>query len=318
MMGIHSPVIKKYKSVILSYVIAVMMVVIMRILRPEFGSLANLRMLFIDASILGILATGLTLVIITGGIDLSLQWTLCVAAIVLTLVCKGNPGALVYVVPLILAGSAVTGLVNGYGVAYLELNPMIMTFGMNVILQGGLIGITQGAPGEFSPAVLHDLVLGDTLGLPNMFFIWLVVTIVMTLLLTQTPFGRRLFAIGTNETVAYYSGVNTRFTKMMGYCISSVGAALGGMLMVGRFGQSYLGMGDFVIFQAIAVVAVGGTSLAGGSGSYVGTVAGAIIMTVLTALLSAFNMPYSLQQVVYGAILLLAVIVSRSKIRQQI
>jgi ribose transport system permease protein len=164
MMGIYSPVIKKYKSVLLSYFIAVMMVVIMRILRPEFGSLANLRRLFIDASILGILATGLTLVIITGGIDLSLQWTLCVAAIVLTLVFKRNPGALVYVIPLILAGSAVTGLVNGFGVAYLELNPMIMTFGMNVILQGGLIGITQGAPGEFSPAVLHDIVLGDTLG----------------------------------------------------------------------------------------------------------------------------------------------------------
>jgi ribose transport system permease protein len=310
--------VKKYQSVFLSYLIAIVMLVVMSILRPEFGSPAHIRMMLIDASTMGILAIGLTFVLITGGIDLSLQWTLNVAAMVLTAACKNNPGALVYVVPLILLGGAVVGLINGFGVAYLELNPMIMTFGVNVILQGGLLAITRGAPGEYAPKVVRDFVLGDSIGLPNMLFFWLILTIGITFVLTRTPFGRRVFAIGTSETVAYYSGVNTRFTKMMCYCLSGISAALGGMLLAGRFEQSYLGMGDFVIFQAIAVVAVGGTSMAGGTGSYVGTVAGAIIMTILTGLLSAIKMPASLQQMVYGIILMLAVIASRSKVRQQI
>jgi len=208
------------------------------------------------------------------------------------------------------------GLTNGFGIAYLELNPMIMTFGINVILQGGLLAITKGAPGDYAPRVIRNFVLENTLGLPNMLYFRLALIIIVTIVLTLTPFGRRIYAIGTNETVAYYSGVNVRFTKMMCYCISSASAALAGMLLVGRFEQSYLGMGDFVIFQSIAMVAVGGTSLAGGSGSYVGTVAGAFIITILTGLLSAFKMPPSLQQVVYGVILMLTVIASRSKVRQ--
>ncbi|MDR1904767.1 MAG: ABC transporter permease [Treponema sp.] len=309
--------VKKNQTIFLSYLTVVFMVVAMSIIRPEFGSLGHIRMMLIDASVLGILALGLTFVIITGGIDLSLQWTLNVAAIVLTMAYKNNPNALIFIVPLVLLGGTLVGLINGFGVAYLELNPMIMTFGMNVILQGGLLAITKGRPGEYAPKAIRDFVLGDSLILPNMFFFWLILIVTTTLILTRTPFGRRVYAIGNSDTVAYYSGVNTRFTKMMCYCLSSATSALGGILLVGRFQQSYLGMGDFIVFQAIAVVAVGGTSLSGGTGSYAGTVAGAFIITILTSLLSAIKMPTSLQQIVYGIILIFSVIVSSSKVRKE-
>ncbi|MHB8276847.1 MAG: ABC transporter permease subunit [Candidatus Humimicrobiaceae bacterium] len=99
----------------------------------------------------------------------------------------------------------------------------------------------------------------------------------------------------TNPTVAFLSGINVKNVKVAAYCISSLSAAIGGIIMTGKIVQSYLGMGDYVMFQTIAAVVVGGTLLTGGKGSYIGTVAGAFILTILTGLLSAFRMPSSTQ-----------------------
>ena len=144
---------------------------------------------------------------------------------------------------------------------------MIMTFGMNVIIQGGLLAVTHGMPGNYAPKVLQSAVLGSVGGIPNILLIWLFIIVIVTVVLCKTPFGRKIYAVGNSTTVSYYSGIKVKRVKMMAYCISGFSAALGGILMASKVGQSYLGMGDAVMFQTIAAVAIGGTSMAGGSGS---------------------------------------------------
>ena len=306
----------KQKSILLSYVIAIIMFTIVSLLRPEFASVGHIKTIIIDAAILGTLALGQTMVILIGGIDLSIQWALCCSATAMTALYNGNDAQLLYLLPLILIGCMGIGLINGFGIAYLEIHPMIMTFGMNVILEGGLIAVTNGAPGNYAPNVINKLVLGDIAGIPNMLFIWLVIIIIATLLLGATPYGRKIYAVGNSQTVAYYSGIHVKRVKMIAYGISGLAAGLGGLLLAGKVGQSYLGMGDFVLFETIAVVAIGGTSMIGGSGNYLGTVAGAFVLTILTGLLSAFLMPASVQQILYGLVLLVAIILSVGRNRR--
>ncbi len=302
---------KRNSSTFLSYAIAIVMFVVVSLFRPEFASAGHINVMTIDAAILGTLAIGQTFAILVGGIDLSIQWNMCAAGIMGTMLYKAWGLAESQVIWLVLLCIAVTtgiGLVNGFGIAYLRINPMIMTFGMNTIVQGVVVGLTSGTlPGGYAPKNLEALALGNVGGIPNMLLIWIVIAAVITILLVATPYGRKIYAIGNNETVSYYSGVKVKRVKMIAYGISGLAAGLGGILFTGRIGQAYLGMGDFILFQSIAVVAIGGTSMAGGSGSYLGTVAGALILTILNGLLSAFLIPAGVQQIIYGLILVIAV-----------
>lgn len=308
---------KRNTSTFFSYAIAIFMFIVVSIFRPEFASIGHIKIMTIDAAILGILALGQTFTILVGGIDLSIEWNMCAAGIMMTMLQKplGLGESQTWILMLItLAVTTSVGFINGFGVAYLGINPMIMTFGMNTIIQGVVIGLTSGTlPGGYSPENLENFSLGTFLGLPNMLWVWILIIVVFSLLLACTPYGRKLYAVGNSETVAYYSGVKVKFVKMCAYAISGFAAGLGGILFTGRIGQSYLGMGSFVMFQTIAVVAVGGTSMIGGSGNYIGTVAGAFILTITNGLLSAFLIPAAVQQIIYGIILLIAVFISISR-----
>jgi len=293
------------------------MFIAVSIFRPEFASGGHIKVMMIDAAILGILALGQTFTILEGGIDLSIEWNMCAAGIMMTMLQKplglgdGQTWLLMLITLTVTTG---VGFLNGFGVAYLGINPMIMTYGVNTIIQGVVVGLTSSTlPGGYAPESLESFALGTFLGLPNLLWVWIAVTTVFTLVLACTPFGRKIYAVGNNETVAYYSGVKVKFIKMCAYAISGFAAGLGGILFTGRIGQSYLGMGSFVLFQTIAVVAVGGTSMIGGSGNYIGTVAGAFILTITNGLLSAFLIPAAVQQIVYGIILLIAVFISISR-----
>jgi ribose transport system permease protein len=132
-------------------------------------------------------------------------------------------------------------------------------------------------------------------------------TAAATLLLSKAAFGRYLYALGTNVTVAEFSGVPTTRTALLTYVISGFTAALAGVLLTGYSGQAYLGMGDAYLFTSIAAVAVGGASILGGSGHYLGTVAGAMVLTILTGLLPALNLSSGALLIVYGAVILVTV-----------
>jgi ribose transport system permease protein len=297
----------RHRLIILAYVAMLALLLITALFSPGFLSASNLRSTLVLAAFVGIVALGQTFVIIGGGIDLSLPWVLNSAAIVMTLLANGQDAPLFWVVPLVLAGGAAIGFLNGIGVAVFGMPPIIMTLAANVILQGLVLVYTGGSPTPSAPPVIEFLAVGRLGQVPVIGFIWAALAVVAWVLLSKAAFGRHLYALGTSAKVAEFSGVPTQRTTIITYAISGVTAALGGMLLTGYSGQAYLGMGDPYLFTSIAAVAIGGVSILGGSGHYIGTIAGALVLTILSGLLPALNLSSGALLVVYGAVILLTV-----------
>jgi ribose transport system permease protein len=225
----------------------------------------------------------------------------------MTLFANGKNGPLLWAIPLVLSMGALVGLLNGLGIALLGISPIIMTLGMNVILSGALLLYTNGAPTAGAPSVIQTLATGRVGPIPVNTILWLALVAVATVVLTWTAFGRHLYALGTNRTVAQFSGIATSRVTVITYVISGTSAALAGIVLTGYVGQAYLGMGDAYLFSSVAAVAIGGASILGGSGHYLGTVAGALILTVLAGLLPILNLNPAALQIIYGIVILVTV-----------
>ncbi|MDR2019639.1 MAG: ABC transporter permease [Treponema sp.] len=301
--------------VIIIYAIALLLLVTVSILKPGYSSANNLNMLSVTAAILGITSLGQTFVILTGGMDLSIPWMFSISAFLMAGLTNGNDGALVYAIPVVLLTGLMMGLINGFGIAYIGIIPVIMTISTNIIFQGLLVGISGGMPGGSLPPAIKTLVLGNTAGISTLFLIWLFISVLAVIVLHKTRYGRNIYAAGSNETVAFFSGINTKQTKLLAYGICGMLTAVAGVLYSGRLGQLYLAMGEPYQMQTIAAVAIGGVSLAGGKGSYAGTMAGVFILVILNGFLSAMNIPPNVQKIVYGAVLFMAVLIAEREIK---
>jgi ribose transport system permease protein len=297
------------RLIVLAYVAMLVLLFITGRFSPGFLSESNLRSTLVLAAFVGIVGLGQTFVIIGGGIDLSLPWVLNCAAILMTLLANSQDFSLVWVAPLVLTGAAGVGLLNGIGVALFGVPPIIMTLATNVILQGLILVYTGGSPTPAAPPAIEFLAVGRLGPVPVIALLWAVLAVIASLLLSKAAFGRHLYALGTSAKVAEFSGVPTQRTTILTYVISGLTAALGGMLLTGYSGQAYLGMGDPYLFTSIAAVAIGGASILGGSGHYIGTVAGSLVLTILSGLLPALNLSSGALLVVYGAVILLTVAV---------
>jgi len=297
------------RLIVLAYVAMVALLLITARFSPGFLSESNLRSTLVLATFVGIVALGQTFVIIGGGIDLSLPWVLNCAAIVMTLLANSQDLPLLWIVPLVLAGAAGVGLINGIGVAVFGVPPIIMTLAANVILQGLILVYTGGSPTPAAPPLIEFLAVGRLGPIPVIALLWGALAVIASILLSKASFGRHLYALGTSAKVAEFSGVPTQRTTILTYVISGLTAATGGMLLTGYSGQAYLGMGDAYLFTSIAAVAIGGASILGGSGHYIGTIAGALVLTILSGLLPALNLSSGALLVVYGAVILLTVAV---------
>ncbi|MBN9016301.1 MAG: ABC transporter permease [Rhizobiales bacterium] len=297
----------RHRSILFAYLGLILLLVVTGLVAPGFLSPTHFRSLAVLAAFIGIVALGQTFVVIGGGIDLSVPWVLNAAAVLMTLFAHGQDAPLVWIVPLLLAAGTLVGVVNGLGVGLFGVPPIIMTLAVNVILQGGILVYTGGAPPATAPAAIQFLAVGRIAGFPVIVLLWIVLAVIATLLLSKTAFGRYLYAVGSSATVAEFSGVPTLRTSVAAYALSGFTAALAGMLLTGYSGQAYLGMGDPYLFTSIAAVAIGGASILGGSGHYVGTIAGALVLTVLTGLLPALNLSNGALLVVYGAVILVTV-----------
>ncbi len=295
------------RLIVLAYVGMVLLLLITALFSPGFLSESSLRSTLVLAAFIGIVGLGQTFVIVGGGIDLSVPWVLNSAAILMAMLSVGQDLPLLWVAPLVLAGGALLGLINGVGVAVFGVPPIIMTLAANVILQGLILAYTGGSPTPAAPGLITFLSVGRIGPIPVIALIWAGLTVIASILLTRTAFGRHLYAVGTSVTVAEFSGVPTVRTIISTYVISGFTAALAGMLLTGYSGQAYLGMGDAYLFTSIAAVAIGGASIMGGSGHYLGTVAGALVLTILTGLLPALNLSSGALLVVYGAVILITV-----------
>jgi ribose transport system permease protein len=297
----------KNRLIVLAYAGMVLLLLATAFFSPGFLSASNIRSTIVLAAFLGIAALGQTFVIIGGGIDLSVPWVLNSAAILMTLLAGGQDLQLVWVIPVVLAGGMAVGLVNGIGVAGFGVPPIVMTLATNVILQGLILVYTGGSPTPSAPDFIKFLSVGRLGPIPVVSLIWLVLIVAASLALSKAAFGRHLYAVGSGVTVARFSGVPTSRTTIATYMISGLTAALAGILLAGFSGQAYLGMGDAYLFTSIAAVAIGGASILGGNGHYLGTVAGAMVLTILTGLLPALNLSSGALLVVYGAVILVTI-----------
>ncbi|MEX1307395.1 MAG: ABC transporter permease [Eubacteriales bacterium] len=306
-----------HSSKVITYLIALLLLVVVGILKPGYASVNNLNYLSVTAAILGITALGQTFVVLTGGMDLSIPWMFTMTSFVMAEVSGGQNEGLVYAVPVALLLGLAMGLLNGFGVSYIGILPVIMTISTNIIFQGLLLGFSNGTPGGTPPPLLKTIATGTTGGFSTLFLIWIVLVCIALLVFYKTRFGRSVYAIGSNEKVALYSGINVKRVKLLVYGISGLMAAFAGVLYSGRLGQLYLGMGDPYQMQTVTAVAIGGVSLVGGKGSYVGTIAGALILVVLDGFLSAMSITPSIKSIIYGVVLLLAVLVSGREVKDK-
>jgi ribose transport system permease protein len=276
----------------------------------DFASINQIKTMLVYGTFVGIIGLGQTLCILTGGIDLSVPATLTGAAVMVTVITDGANSGLAGAVALVFAGSILVGFLNGLGVAYAGVPPIIMTLGMNGAVAGLILVSSEGGVTPVPPSRIGDFVNGSVLGVPTPVLIWLVVLAIGIFILSGTTLGRRLYAIGNNARAAELAGIRVRRTLVMPYMISAICAAATGLLLLGYNGQAFLSMGDPYLFASAAAVAVGGASILGGSGHYVGTVAGALVLTLVASLLPLFDLGTAWLQIAYGVILLVTVYVA--------
>lgn len=262
------------------------------------------------AVFLGVVAAGQTLVIISGGegIDLSAGAVVTLAAIVTYSIASGHNENVLLALPAALLVGALIGLLNGLGVTFLKIAPLVMTLGMAGVVTGLIIVITQGSvSGAVAPIMTQIIARPVVLGIPGAIPIWILVGVGMWLLLQRTSYGKQLFAIGTNRITARLSGVNVAGMAVGTYALAGMLAGMAGFLIVGNTGVVHIRIGDPFLFPSIAAVAVGGTLLSGGKGSYWGTMAGALVLTLITSLLTTMQMPESVRRMVLGGTLLIMI-----------
>jgi ribose transport system permease protein len=278
------------------------------IFHPGFAGWNSLRVMLVVASFVGFVAAGQMLVVLVGGIDLSMPWVLNAAAIVLTTSSLGHTSRLPLALTLALGTGAAVGFANGMGVAWLGVPAVVMTLGMNGVLQGLSLGLSKGLTcrscSSYAPAPVRDLFAGRVAGIPADLFVWLGVTLFITVLLTLTTFGRRVYAVGVNPRAAFLSGIGVRGVTVALYTLSGVFAALAGIALVGYGGQPSLGLGDPYLFESIAAVVVGGVSILGGRGQYLGVVAGSLTLVAVITFLQAERVPEYGRSIIYGLVIL--------------
>jgi ribose transport system permease protein len=264
------------------------------------------------AAFLGIIASGLMLIILLGHIDLSIPWIVTVGGMMSTAAAGwwGDTGATL-AIPIGVACGLLFGIFNGLGVAFLRIPSMIFTLGVNAVAQGLMVLHTGGfAPQDHATDLMHWLATNRTvLGIPNALFVWLAVGIAIVFILRRTPLGRYIYAIGNQEGATYLSGVNTRAVLIACFGISGMCSALAGVMLAGYSTKAYQAMGDPYLLPAIAAVVLGGTHILGGRGSYLGTIAGVILISLLQSILSVMQMPEAGRQVIYGVVIITMLLV---------
>jgi ribose transport system permease protein len=275
------------------------------LLNSSFVSAESIRINLVIASFVGLVAAGQAFVVLIGGIDLSVPWVINGAAILLVTTSLGENGRAAYAVALTLGMGLLVGLVNGLGISYLAVPAVVMTLGMNGIMEGLTLGRSNGLTcnscASYAPPILQDIYAKRIGPIPYALIVWFVVIAAVAFVLSRTTFGRRVYAVGNSPRVSFLAGVNVRVLTVALYMLSGFFAALCGIALVSFSTQANLGMGDPFLFQSIAAVVIGGVSILGGRGHYIGVVAGAITLIGLVSVLQGRSWLHeSDRSIVYG------------------
>ncbi|HZS82023.1 MAG TPA: ABC transporter permease [Stellaceae bacterium] len=297
-----------------SYAFLVIVIVVTRIVfRAEMSALPYLNSVLVLSSFLAVLGLGQGAVILTGGLDLSLPWTIALCGILLTGTVEGSDQAAAWAVPMVLGVGILVGFVNGVGVAFLGLSPIVMTLAMNGILEGLALVYDNGTPHGWSAPALRWFMTGELGGVAPAVWFLIAFVAAATLLLSRTSFGRRIYAIGNSVRAARLSGVAVGTTLLGVYMLSGFCSALVGVMLTGFNGQAFNGMGDNYLLPSIAVIVVGGTVITGGRGHYLGILGGALLLTALSTALAGTVLPDAVRHIIFGAVVLGAILALREQ-----
>lgn len=295
------------------FVVMLLVVVILGIIEPSFLRLNNFSNIFKQIATNAILAAGMSFVILTGGIDISVGATLAlVGAVSVSLIAKGMNIVLVLMISI--AMGALAGLFNGVFIAYFRLQPMIVTLATMSICRGLTNIYTKGAPitlktslasGKIYKWIGSGSVLG---GIPFALVLVVIIYAMAYYVLNKTAYGRQIYAVGGNEEAARLSGINSIKVKMLAYVVCGITAALAGIIISARVSSAQPNAGDGYEMDAIAAVVIGGTSLRGGEGRVLYTIIGALIIGMLNNIMNLVGVESYYQTVVKGIVILVAVL----------
>lgn len=301
----------------------VVLIIAFSIASPNFLTKMNIISILLATAVNGVLAIGVTFVIITGGIDLSIGTSMTFASVITGVVITVMGGPIwLGVIAGILTG-ALIGFISGVNIAKLKLPPFIATLGMMMITKGLSLVISGTKPIYFTDAFFKNgkafssISTGTLFGIPNAVYILLVSAVLAHIILSKTVLGRYNLALGSNEEATRLSGVNTDFWKIAIYALNGLFFGLAGVLMAARLNSAQPALGAGYELDAIAAVVIGGTSMSGGKGTIVGTIIGAFIMSVLINGLRILSVPQQWQTVVTGVIVILAVFMDIVRRRKQ-
>jgi ribose transport system permease protein len=302
---------RSVRTVLAVYGFLVVLFFASKLVSPSFGTVGFLKTVVVTATFAAIAGFGQFVVVLTGGLDLSLPSVISLSGVLFTGLSNGENGNIAWALPLVCGLGVAVGVVNGVGITYLRLAPVVMTLAVNVILSGVVLVYTNGTPKGGTPSAIIHLMQGNVGGLPYVVIILLVFTGVAMLVMNKTVFGRDLYALGSNRRVSYLSGLRVNFLTVSAYALSGLTAALTGVMLDGYGNQSYLGMGDPFLLLTLAAVVVGGVSILGGRGLYLGVVGGALILETISTTLSGTSLPEAVKQIVYAVAIIAAVLVAR-------
>ena len=266
------------------------------------------------ALFLVVLGLGQGAVVLTGGLDLSVPYTVSFTGVMLAAICNGHDAPASWAIPLALAIGFGVGLINGLGIVLMGIPAIVMTLAIGGVMQGAGLIYTGGMPTGSAPPVLRWIYNGHLLGFAPAVWFLFAFAIAATLLLHRTTFGRNVLAVGNSARVAGLSGTSVDLILLGVYVLSGFCSALVGVLMTGFSGISFLSMGVPYLLPAIAAVLVGGSLATGGRGHFVGILGGALLLTAVGTLVSGAQLPIAVRDIVYGVVVLGAVLSLREPI----
>ncbi|WP_413723804.1 ABC transporter permease [Sodalis sp. RH16] len=298
----------EYIAPLMLLLLTVLMIFASRLISPALGSWSQMLMIVTLSTFLLLVSFGQGLVILSGGMDLSVASLFMFGGVMSAGAIGADGGNVAYMLPLILLGAAAIGAFSGIGIALLGIPPFIMTMGTGIIVASLALGASGGSTLGASPPLLSALVKGSIAGMPCILAFFILFCLLGIFIQKSTVFGRNLYAMGGSLGAARVSGLPVTSVTIAAYALSGLSAAAGGALLTGYSDGATLRMGDPYLLPSIAAVVVGGSSILGGKGTFVGTIVGCLFLVTLDSVIAATGLSQGWRQIVSGVVITLALL----------